>query len=79
MANFNHTSHGITKEVLITKGQHLVDSEHDNRLKYCRVQLNAESLIVWNFEKEYLLCVVLVSGKELLFHVDISFVYWTEW
>ncbi len=36
------------------KGQRLVGREHDNRLKYCCVQLNAESFIVWNFEKEYL-------------------------
>ncbi len=35
MAKFNHVSHGITKEILITKGQHLVDSEHEDRLKYC--------------------------------------------
>ncbi len=54
MAKFNHVSHGITKDVLITKGQHLVDQEHDNRLKYCCVQLDSESFIVWNFEKEYL-------------------------
>jgi hypothetical protein len=54
MAKFNHASRGITKDVLITKGQRLVDQEHDDRLKYCCVQLNAESFIVWNFEKEYL-------------------------
>ncbi len=54
MAKFNHVSHGITKDVLITKGQHLVDQEHDDSLKYCCVQLNAENFIVWNFEKEYL-------------------------
>ncbi len=46
--------HMGTKDILITKGQVLVDQEHDNRLKYCCVQLDAESFIVWNFEKEYL-------------------------
>ncbi len=54
MAKFNHVSCGITKDVLITKGQHLVDQEHDNRFEYCCVQLDSESFIVWNFEKEYL-------------------------
>ena len=54
MAKFNHSSSGITKDVLITKGRCLVDQEHDNRLKYCCVQFNAENFIVWNFEKEYL-------------------------
>ncbi len=54
MAKFNHASRGMTKEVLITKGQCLVDREHDNRLKYCCVQLDPENFIVWNFEKEYL-------------------------
>ena len=54
MAKFNHASRGITKDVLITKGQRLVDQEHDDRLKYCCVQLNAESFVVWNFEKENL-------------------------
>ncbi len=54
MAKFNHVSRGITKEILIMKGQYLVDQEHDNRVKYCCVQLNAETFIVWNFEKENL-------------------------
>ncbi len=53
MAKFNHASHGITKNVLIMKGRGLVDQEHDNRLKYCCVQLDAE-IFMWNFEKEYL-------------------------
>ncbi len=34
MAKFNHASCGKTKEILIIKGQYLVDQEHDNRLKY---------------------------------------------
>ncbi len=46
-------SHGITKEVLITKGKRLVDGEHDNRLKYFCVQLDPVNIIVWNSEKEY--------------------------
>ncbi len=54
MAKFNHASFGIAKDVLITKGQHLLDQEHDDRFKYCCVQLDSESFIVWNFEKEYL-------------------------
>ncbi len=54
MEKFNHASRGITKDVLITKGQCLVDGEHDNRLKYCCVQSDAKNFIVWNFESEYL-------------------------
>ncbi len=52
MAKFNHASRGITKDVLITKGQRLVDREHDDRLKYCCVQIDADNFIVWNFENE---------------------------
>ncbi len=54
MTIFNHASHGITKDVSITKGQCLVDGEHNNRLKYCCVQVDVENFIVWNFENEYL-------------------------
>ncbi len=54
MAKFDHASLGITKDVFITKGKCLVGREHDDRLKYCCVQLDAENFIVWNFENEYL-------------------------
>ena len=52
MATFNHASRGITKDILIPKGQGLVDSEYDDRLRYCCAQLDKENLICWNFEKE---------------------------
>ncbi len=37
MAKFNHVSCGITKNVLITNGQLLVDGEHNNTSTYRRV------------------------------------------
>ncbi len=54
MAKFNHASCGIKKYVLITKAQRLLDQEHDDRYKYCCVQLSTKNFIVWNFEKEFI-------------------------
>ncbi len=54
MATFNHASRGITKDILIAKGQGLLDREYNDRMNCFCAQLFESTFVCWNFVKENL-------------------------